>query len=117
MVLPQVTIMRSPCERERVFSATRFASEISSSVEVKTPHIAGMIPHERESLRQVEEVVVSPIISTGERNLETIRAVMPERVDATITFAPISIAIPQVAWESASGTFLILNSERLKREV
>ena len=35
--------------------------------------------------------------STGLRNLETIRAVMPEIVQATMTFALMSIAMPQVA--------------------
>jgi hypothetical protein len=44
------------------------------------------------------------------RNLDTMRAVMPERVQATMAFASRSIAIPQVAWEMASAGFLILNS-------
>ena len=37
--------------------------------------------------------------------------VAPERELTTIAFAPISTAMPQVAWEMASSRFLILNCE------
>ena len=40
---------------------------------------------------------------------------MPDMDVTTIAFAPMSMAIPQVAWEMASARFLILNSLLLKR--
>ena len=41
---------------------------------------------------------------------ETIRAVIPDREHTTMAFAPISMEMPQTAWEIASTVFLIRNS-------
>ena len=57
--------------------------------------------------------MVIPIIGACGRNRDIILAVIPESVLATIAFAPISIAIPQVACEIASDIFFIMNSELL----
>ena len=42
-------------------------------------------------------------------------AVMPDREQAVMALAPMSMAMPQVAWEMASTVFLILNSALTKR--
>lgn len=47
----------------------------------------------------------------GERKRDTIRAVIPESEQTAISFASMSIAMPQVACDIASSVFLILNSD------
>ncbi len=43
-----------------------------------------------------------PMMSMGTRKRETIRTVRPDRELTTMHFAPMSMAMPQVAWEMAS---------------
>src|SRR5699024_6479226 len=54
-------------------------------------------------------LVVMPRMSMGGRNRETSRTVPPEREQATMALALISMAISQVAWEMASMMLWISN--------
>ena len=72
--------------------------------------MAGITPQESASRRKVRLSVVRPMIGTGGRKRETMRTVIPDSEQATIAFAPRSMAIPQVACEMASTAFLMRNS-------
>ena len=75
----------------------------------------GMTPHERASLYQTRLFVAIPMMSMGTRKRETIRTVRPDSELTTMHFAPMSMAMPQVAWEMASSRLLILKSDLRKR--
>ena len=77
--------------------------------------MTGVTPHDRDSFRSVRSFVVSPNMSIGGRKRDTIRAVIPESEQTAISFASMSIAMPQVACDIASSVFRILNSDSAKR--
>ena len=54
--------------------------------------------------------VVMPMMSTGQRNRLTIRAVVPETEQTTMALASTSMAMEQMAWEMASSTLRMRNS-------
>ena len=83
---------------------------INTSVDVNFSHMAGITPQESASFLHVFSLVVRPMIATGERKRDTIRAVIPESEHATIAFASMSIAIPQVECEMASVILRIWKS-------
>src|SRR5699024_7847201 len=85
------------------------------SVEASSSHISGVTLQESGSFRQVFSLVVMPTMSMGGRNRETIRAVPPEREQATMALAWISMAMPQVAWEMASVMLWIWKVVEWKR--
>ena len=65
------------------------------------PQSMGVTPQLRFSLRHARLLVVIPIIGVGQRKRLTILAVFPDIEQTTIPFASTSIAIAQVAWETA----------------
>ena len=104
---PAVMTILSSFLRLSVDLAILAASSKSCSVSSYFLQSLGVTPQERARRRQVSSLSVKPIMLTGQRKREIILAVLPESVQATIAFAPISRAMPQVACEIASLRFLI----------
>ena len=71
-------------------------------MEVNSSASTGVTPQLRLSRRQIRSLVVMPMMSTGQRNRLTIRAVLPDTEQTTMPLASTSMAIAQVAWEMAS---------------
>ena len=75
----------------------------------------GVTPQLRFSFLQTFSDVVIPMIFIGGLKRLTIRAVIPEMELMTMPFAFVSIAMAQVAWDTASILLLISYSVEEKR--
>ena len=74
-----------------------------------------MLTQNRLYAPRERQLVAMPTISVGTRKRETMRTVLPDSELTTIAFAPMSIAMPQVAWEMASSRLRIWNFVLRKR--
>ena len=70
----------------------------------------GSTPQDSASLYQTARLVAMPMMSVGARKRETMRTVMPDSELTTMALAPISTAIQQVAWETASSYLMLMKS-------
>ena len=115
-VSPPVRTILSPAFSPNSFFVSCAVAVNMEVIPSYTGESCGVTPQESASFRHVFSEVVNPTMSAAGRNLDTMRAVLPESVFTTIAFACTSFAMPHVAWEMASTVFLMRKSERSKRQ-
>lgn len=82
-------------------------------MELNLPHRIGITPQLRLSFRQPPSEYVIPMISTGQRNLLTIRTVCPDREFTMINLAFRYVAMAQAECETASSRLLRLLEKKM----